>query len=317
MVLGLSLPIALFALILVGVHRLALRFVLVAMPNRGEDLPKLRKFIDLLIWGLLWIAVGFSYLKRIAADVQTRPGFLRLDGSDQLTPWVLPILLFSLFALAVSVRWSSLQRYQARLWRYASTGALLILATGFLYIDLTYLTGYYDLYHRVIGYLAIALFGILAERVLSNSWMEFPESSRIAAITTSGFAIGGALSLFLVFSAKVYSNPENVSKVLFETTYLRRAAKQIQKITDQDGDGFPRLLGATDPDDSDPSIHPLAVEIPGDGVDQDGDGSDRTLAEDRILRSRLTSNYGLISVPHPGARSSPRHHDRRVEKRSH
>ncbi|MCA9537952.1 MAG: sulfatase-like hydrolase/transferase [Myxococcales bacterium] len=46
---------------------------------------------------------------------------------------------------------------------------------------------------------------------------------------------------------------------------------------DTDADGFARVLGGGDCDDENPAIHPGAVDVPGDGVDQDCDGADLTL----------------------------------------
>jgi large repetitive protein len=47
---------------------------------------------------------------------------------------------------------------------------------------------------------------------------------------------------------------------------------------DADGDGYsPTLFGGGDCDDDDPTIHPGAFDVPGDGIDQDCDGFDPVL----------------------------------------
>jgi arylsulfatase A-like enzyme len=48
---------------------------------------------------------------------------------------------------------------------------------------------------------------------------------------------------------------------------------------DFDHDGYARLLGGGDCDDDDPAIHPGAIDLPGDGVDQDCDGHDAAIAK--------------------------------------
>jgi arylsulfatase A-like enzyme len=47
-----------------------------------------------------------------------------------------------------------------------------------------------------------------------------------------------------------------------------------RRVLDFDGDGFARALGGGDCDDGEPSVHPGALDLPGDGVDADCDGED-------------------------------------------
>lgn len=66
-----------------------------------------------------------------------------------------------------------------------------------------------------------------------------------------------------------------------------RVAGLTRGIGDADGDRFSRFFGG-DCDDDDPAIHPLAKDIPGDGIDQDcfeGDESTAAVARDAAERS--------------------------------
>ncbi len=52
----------------------------------------------------------------------------------------------------------------------------------------------------------------------------------------------------------------------------------LQRATDRDGDGSSGWFGGRDCDDSDPSVHPQALDAPGNGLDEDCDGEDADTA---------------------------------------
>jgi len=62
------------------------------------------------------------------------------------------------------------------------------------------------------------------------------------------------------------------ARAAFVTDALEAGRRQL----DFDRDGYARALGGGDCDDREPSIHPGAPDIPGDGVDSDCDGEDAT-----------------------------------------
>jgi arylsulfatase A-like enzyme len=68
-------------------------------------------------------------------------------------------------------------------------------------------------------------------------------------------------------------------------------------ITDVDRDGHRPVLGGNDCAPFDPSIHPGAVDIPGDGIDQDCDGRDLTV-DDLVQGWGRWDHSVPASVPH-------------------
>lgn len=62
--------------------------------------------------------------------------------------------------------------------------------------------------------------------------------------------------------------------VLQRVTLARAIGRRLRRVGDGDGDRYSRWFGGGDCDDADPTRHPFAFDVPGDGIDQDCDGAD-------------------------------------------
>jgi len=88
----------------------------------------------------------------------------------------------------------------------------------------------------------------------------------------------GALIVILGTSAVAFArlgSDENRRSLLWRRSVIaRRAFQAVTALADRDGDGFASLWRNGDPDDGDAGKNPFAVDVPSNGVDENGFGGD-------------------------------------------
>ncbi|HNS97628.1 MAG TPA: sulfatase-like hydrolase/transferase [Polyangiaceae bacterium] len=115
--------------------------------------------------------------------------------------------------------------------------------------------------------LAVGLGAFLAPSVLRRVWAPL------------AFAVGLAPLGWTVHAATALDDPQLAVQLERYSPLSQPSLRVLRRLTDRDGDGAAAYFGGGDCDDRNPEIHPLAVDIPGDGIDQDCSGSDAPIPE--------------------------------------
>lgn len=122
-----------------------------------------------------------------------------------------------------------------------------------------------------ISFMALALPSIIA---CAASVLLITGSSARAAVVTSFALAGLGIAAFLGSATGLQSNPAAAYSIERETGMGSLVLAGARRIFDADGDGAASLFGGGDCDDGDPDRWPGAVDVPGNGIDEDCSGRD-------------------------------------------
>jgi arylsulfatase A-like enzyme len=107
-----------------------------------------------------------------------------------------------------------------------------------------------------------------------------PRRLRLAAAVAVTVVVAGVFA-----SAVLFGDSNRVRSVVEQRSVIgRRVLRALASLTDRDGDRYSWAFGGGDCDDSDPAVHPGAIDVEGDGLDQDCFGGDG--APVIVVRSR-------------------------------
>lgn len=225
----------------------------------------------------VWVIVVANLSTRLlGSEVTARTAGAALSLSALAVAWVLAQLASSLSDALSEMPWSKRVEPERAVWVGMAAGALLL---GYAVWSGTPSGTGGAL--AVLGVfkrpeLDLRASGLLAMLALSGYLMPHPARRATALLAVlSGFA---PLALTVRAARHGLDAREVALSIEREAPLGKLALAALRKRSDRDHDGYAKSFAGGDCDDSDPRRNPGAIDIPGNGIDEDCSGSDEPLA---------------------------------------
>ncbi len=274
--------------------------------------PNLKRFVVDTVSLVLGAGVVTVALKAISRQfpqgLELSVERLTLRFNDRITeiPFVVAhwrgIYVAVIFAFALAIMWAHVWIFRPRgRWsRPLALGvtvfALAALAVCYQFDSRAFFARYEWTIHYplVIGYTVMTTLAAgFALRVATS--MQWGRAwTRSATVATLALAVVGAGSYVYAFVAMDAN--QNVKALLWNRSVIARRVYEVSKrLVDRDGDGYSPIFGGGDIDDSNPSVHPFAPEVAGNGIDDNCIGGDLSV-EDAATRPRVPTPGEFVTI---------------------
>jgi hypothetical protein len=215
-------------------------------------------------WPRLSLSSLWAWVAALAAIPLGRALFsgagVQRTALGTLGPWLLPLLVAAL-VLAGRALWQRL----GTAGRTFARAVLLAACVAALLLDRWVLVGLYDYLHVLAVLFALLGLGLVAQRLV-------PERAVLAEL---GAVLTALVVLAFVAVSQLFPADNTTRAFLVQERPLaERVMRALTFLVDADGDGSSPLFAGGDCDDLDASIGQHAADVPGNGVDEDCDGSD-------------------------------------------
>jgi arylsulfatase A-like enzyme len=284
-----------------GLAVLALR-VRPSLPN------VLVEVLSLLVSALIvaWLLQYVSGLFPGGLELSIERVLKKVDDRLAPIPWVLAhwrgLYSLAIFVVTLAVMWADVWIFREKT-RWSTVVAAIIVVGGLAAFAICYQfdsRSFFARYEYTIHYplisgyalMSILLAGFAARAVSSMSWWRaFRRPQIVASAVLWGVGI-----YFAVFGFLAMDLNQNVKAMVWNRSVVARRCFEIGRVlVDRDRDGYSPIFGGGDSDDRNGKVHPFAVEIPGNGIDDDCIGGDLSL-EDAALGPKRAAPGEYIPV---------------------